>query len=150
VPILKPLYTQLGQGLACAPAAHAPPHQVVWLAIGPDALDRLRPDPQPLGAWSVAVREPEACGLAKQLVENEGLAGARAAGDGDHADGCADGAQQPRRGLADLAGSKAAGADFAWARRPCARAWYAWLRRMMWLALRAAGAADQGMAPPAL
>ena len=77
-------------------------HQVIRLPVRADQPDGPRPDPQPLGARPVAVREPEARAAAQQLVEDERLARARAAAHGDHADGRADRAQQARGVLAYL------------------------------------------------
>lgn len=52
----------------------APTYQVVRLFVGAHAPHRPRPDPQPLGAGPVAVRQPEAGRLAQQLVQDKGLA----------------------------------------------------------------------------
>lgn len=53
--------------------ARAPPwpHQVVRLPVRADEPDGPRPDPEPLGAGPVAVRQPEAGAAAEQLVEDE-------------------------------------------------------------------------------
>jgi hypothetical protein len=74
-----------------------PTHQVVWVAICVYACYGLRPQPQPLGARSVRATDLEPSSRGQQLVEDEGLALARATADRNDSDWRRDAAQDLER-----------------------------------------------------